>query len=109
MLKRLRRESGDSVFLTWVDGHEGPVSLKSLRDQCPCAGCSGETVLFQSYVPPEADRTRPGRYELKGAEPVGNYALKLLWGDGHGEGLYTWEHLRSLCECSECLRKKGGS
>ena len=107
MLTKLKRESDGAIRLTWSDGHDGPVSLQTLRDRCPCAGCAGETVLFQSYVPPPADRTTPGRYDLKGATPVGNYALQLLWGDGHGEGLYTWDHLRSLCECPECLRRKG--
>ena len=107
MLTKLKRESDGAIRLTWSDGHDGPVSLQTLRDRCPCAGCAGETALFQSYVPPPADRTTPGRYDLKGATPVGNYALQLLWGDGHGEGLYTWDHLRSLCECPECLRRKG--
>jgi DUF971 family protein len=29
---------------------------------------------------------------------VGNYALKIRWSDGHDMGLYTWGHLRRLCE-----------
>jgi DUF971 family protein len=29
---------------------------------------------------------------------VGNYALKITWSDGHNSGLYTWPHLRRLCE-----------
>lgn len=107
MLTKLRRESGGTIRLTWSDGHDGPISLQTLRDRCPCAGCAGETVLLRSYVPPAPDRETPGRYDLKGATPVGNYALQLLWGDGHGEGLYTWDHLRSLCECPECMRRKG--
>jgi DUF971 family protein len=28
---------------------------------------------------------------------VGNYALKIHWSDGHNTGLYTWDHLRRLC------------
>ncbi len=80
--------------------------MGTLRDSCPCAGCKGETVLFKTYVPPEADTTTPGRYKLNGATPVGNYALKLTWGDGHDMGMYTWEQLRSLCECEECLASK---
>lgn len=30
-------------------------------------------------------------------EPVGNYALKLHFSDGHNTGLYTWEYLRRMC------------
>jgi DUF971 family protein len=29
---------------------------------------------------------------------VGNYALRIHWSDGHHQGLYTWRHLRDLCE-----------
>lgn len=30
-------------------------------------------------------------------EPAGNYALKLVFDDGHDSGLYDWEYLRHLC------------
>jgi DUF971 family protein len=106
---KFRRIDSTTVSLSWDDGHNGPVPLTLLRDACPCAGCKGETILLESYRPPEPDKMTPGRYELKGAEPVGNYGMKLVWGDGHGEGIYTWEHLRSLCSCESCLSKRMGS
>ena len=93
--------------MTWDDAHAGGVSLRSLRDACPCAGCMGETVLLKTYAPPDRDITAPGRYELKGAAAVGNYGMQLTWGDGHGEGIYTWELLRGLCECGECVARRG--
>lgn len=96
------------VRLAWDDGHAGPISLRRLRDGCPCAHCSGETVLLASYVPPPADTSVPGRYDLRGATPVGNYALQFRWGDGHGEGIYTWGVLRNLCECPACAARAAG-
>ena len=30
-------------------------------------------------------------------EPVGNYAVKFIFDDGHRTGLYRWEWLRELC------------
>lgn len=106
MLRSFKRSSPAEVFLSWADGHEGPIHLTTLREGCPCAECAGETVLLREYVPRPPDKETPGRYELKSAETVGNYALKFLWGDGHAEGLYTWEHLRSLCECDECRDRR---
>lgn len=103
----LKQTAQGEISITWVDGHQSPVSMQRLREACPCAGCKGETVLFQSYVPPPPDRTTPGRYELQSAVPVGNYALKLSWKDGHDMGIYTWELLRSLCECDACLSRRG--
>jgi len=108
-LTQLKRLPPAAINLSWSDGHTGPVSLERLRDNCPCAGCQGESVLFKTYVPPAVDRTTPGRYELKGAETIGSYAMKFSWGDGHDQGIYTWDHLRGLCECPLCLRAKRGS
>jgi len=105
--KSFKQTSPGLIEILWTDGHHGVVSLETLRDKCPCAGCAGESVLFDSYRPAEPDRKTPGRYELKSASPIGNYALKLVWGDGHDLGIYSWEHLRSLCECQECLVESG--
>lgn len=90
-----------TLLIRWDDGHESRLPLKSLRDACPCAGCKGETVLMKTYAP--VDRpTQPGAYELRGAQPVGSYALQFTWGDSHATGIYTWQTLRSLCPCPAC-------
>ena len=33
---------------------------------------------------------------ISGAEPTGNYALKIIFDDGHDTGLYTWQYLYTL-------------
>lgn len=103
---KIQQTSVTDIMISWNDGHTSNISLRTLRDACPCAGCKGETVLFRTYVPPTVNTEAPGRYSLKGAIPVGNYALKLTWGDGHDMGMYTWEQLRSLCECPECTLQR---
>ena len=35
---------------------------------------------------------------IKSVEPVGNYAVRLVFDDGHDSGLYAWEFLRDLGE-----------
>ena len=35
---------------------------------------------------------------LKGIQPVGYYALRPFWKDGHHSGIYSFEMLRALCE-----------
>ena len=32
-------------------------------------------------------------------EPIGNYAIRIQWSDGHGSGIYSFEHLRKICPC----------
>jgi len=39
-------------------------------------------------------------------EPVGHYALKPSFSDGHDSGLYSWEYLQFLCENQEQLWKE---
>ncbi len=40
----------------------------------------------------------PGMYDLVKVEPVGNYAIRLYWGDGHDSGIYDWTLLEQLCQ-----------
>jgi DUF971 family protein len=35
---------------------------------------------------------------IRAVEPVGQYAVKLVFDDGHDSGLYTWKYLRELGE-----------
>lgn len=36
-------------------------------------------------------------------EPVGNYAVKLVFSDGHNTGLYSWDYLYDLARDYEAL------
>ncbi|OHV10499.1 gamma-butyrobetaine hydroxylase-like domain-containing protein [Kushneria phosphatilytica] len=38
---------------------------------------------------------------LMNIEPVGNYALKLYFDDGHNSGLYSWAYLWEMCQHRE--------
>lgn len=40
---------------------------------------------------------------ITAVEPVGNYAVRLVFSDGHDTGLYSWEYLYSLGENQESL------
>ena len=99
--KQIKLGKDKKLQLTWDDGHESVIALNTLRDSCPCASCQGETVLLHHFAPaPQPDL--PGKYDLTDAKQVGSYALQLTWKDGHSTGIYTWERLRSLCECEIC-------
>ena len=41
----------EQLLLDWDDGHQGVIALRTLRDNCPCASCQGETVLLRTYAP----------------------------------------------------------
>ena len=40
---------------------------------------------------------------ITGIEPVGNYAVRLVFSDGHNTGLYSWDYLYDLASNYEGL------
>lgn len=84
------------LAFTWPDESVSVIPLKLLRDECPCAGCKGETILGKHFSPLELPTFIPGMYEVERIEPVGKYALQFFWKDGHNTGIYTWEYLHLL-------------
>ncbi|GAC1677392.1 MAG: hypothetical protein PVS2B2_13750 [Candidatus Acidiferrum sp.] len=38
------------------------------------------------------------------AMQVGNYAIQITFNDGHATGIYSYDHLRTLCPCEECAK-----
>ena len=84
--------------LTWSDGHVVEHPYDFLRGWCPCAMCQGhEAVALRFQSPP--DPVTP-----ETIEPVGNYAVSILWSDGHGTGIYRFDFLRELGEVDEGTR-----
>lgn len=43
------------------------------------------------------------RVNIKAIEPVGNYAVKLVFDDGHQTGLYSWDLLYNLGQHQDAL------
>lgn len=93
---KITRPSSSELFLEWDDGGQTLWTIKDLRDQCPCAACKGERVLFEEYKPAPQDPNKPGRYELERIDLVGSYAIQITWGDSHNSGIYTWDQLRAM-------------
>lgn len=74
------------------------ISLRYLRDECPCAGCKGETILLRTYRPAQKAPETPEMYKITAIEPIGSYALQISYKDGHTTGIYSWEYLKTLWE-----------
>ena len=93
----LKKEGDDRLVIEWNDGVRTALTWKTLRDNCPCAGCREERLQpsdpFRVLKPAELTPLRPVKFE-----PVGYYAYKVTWSDGHDSGLFTLEFLRQLGE-----------
>lgn len=94
--KQIKILDKDKLFLKWDNDSTTTVFLKYLRDQCPCAGCKGETILFKTFRPPQPTMFSPEMYKIKSIEVVGDYAIQIAWKDGHNTGIYSWDYIISL-------------
>lgn len=100
----LAKEGDVALRIEWNDGHHGRISWKTLRNDCPCAGCRDEREK-----PPDPLRVlKPSELvPLKplSISPAGYYAYKIVWSDGHDAGIFTLDFLRERCECDQCRPK----
>ena len=96
-VKLKKIDNGEALLIAWDSGEEFEVPLKLLRDECPCVSCKGESVLFNSYIPIKSPYKPTGFYKIDKIEPVGNYAVQIIWKDGHKTGIYSWDTLSDIC------------
>jgi DUF971 family protein len=82
--------SRQEIEISWPGGQKVIIPATVLRDQCPCAQCieegTGRKILDPVTIPADI---RPLQII-----PVGNYAVQIVWSDGHSTGFYTWDVLR---------------
>lgn len=86
---RLRTKSR-LLRLEYADGEVLELPFELLRVYSPSAEVRGHGAGQGTL------QTGKREVQLTGVEPVGNYALKLTFSDGHDSGLFTWEYLADL-------------
>lgn len=97
------RNSDGTLMVRWEDGHLSEFPLFGLRKNCPCVECRGGHGSMGRYdrslFRVKSDRS----FEIENIRQIGNHAIRIYWSDGHSNGMYQWETLRSLCPCRECF------
>ena len=89
------RKTAAELAIRFDDGVEGAIPFELLRVESPSAETKGHGA---DRPHPPARKRRVG---VTGAEPVGRYAVRIRFDDGHDTGLYTWAYLRELVEEKE--------
>ncbi len=74
------------------DGIRADLAAETLRIQSPSAEVQGHGG---SRPPPVTGKEN---VKISRLEPVGNYAVRIVFDDGHDSGLYSWDYLRKLAE-----------
>ncbi|MBI3019516.1 MAG: DUF971 domain-containing protein [Deltaproteobacteria bacterium] len=95
-------EKTSEFSITWDDGHKTVLPFTALRKECPCALCRARRESSNPFQ--FVSERSPSSSLAKDISPVGHYAIKIKWADGHSSGIYTFEMLRNLCPCAQCKR-----
>ncbi len=79
-----------TLAVTFEDGSAFTLPAEYLRVESPSAEVQGHN--------PDERKTVPGKREVMilQVEPVGNYAVRLVFDDMHSTGLYSWDYLHEL-------------
>lgn len=78
------------LHVAFEDGASYALPAEYLRVESPSAEVQGHGPNQKQIVPGKRHVT------IAGVEPVGNYAVRLVFDDRHDTGIYSWEYLREL-------------
>jgi|SRR5579871_3412913 len=86
------RLSADKARLTieFDTGERFVLPAEYLRVESPSAEVQGHGADHKQIV------TGKERVRIDALEPVGNYAVRIRFDDGHDTGLFSWEYLHEL-------------
>jgi DUF971 family protein len=72
------------------DGAAFEIPFELLRVESPSAEVQGHSPSQKQLVRDKAE------VNVRSAEPVGRYAVRIAFDDGHDSGLFTWPYLHKL-------------
>lgn len=83
-------QASRKLELTFDDGTHGLLSCEFLRVYSPSAEVRGHGAGQETL------QTGKEEVNIVDIAPVGNYAVRLIFSDGHDTGLYSWDYLYDL-------------
>ena len=94
----LRLASGGKALKLVLDTHEEfEIPAELLRVESPSAEVKGHGPGQEKLIYGKAD------VSITNLEPVGTYAIRLIFSDGHSTGIFTWDYLEKLGRQSDQL------
>ena len=76
--------------IAFADGEKYDLSAEMLRVMSPSAEVQGHSEAQRVTVPKKRN------VRIKELRPIGNYAVRIVFDDGHDTGLFTWDYLQLL-------------
>lgn len=84
------QDNGAKLLITFDDGTSYTLGAELLRVESPSAEVKGHGPGQEQLV------FGKRRVSILNAEPIGSYAVRLIFSDTHATGLYTWNYLAKL-------------
>ncbi len=85
------------IEIAYDDGATFRLPAELLRVESPSAEVKGHGGEPRKVVPGKRN------VGIAAIDPVGNYAIRILFDDGHDTGIYSWRYLRELGENHDAL------
>jgi len=81
-----------TLNLEFYDNYKANISAELLRVESPSAEVQGHSSKNKSTPLNKKNIT------ITQIERVGNYAIRIIFDDGHDTGIYSWSYLREISE-----------
>jgi len=91
------RRGAKRLDITFEGGDAFSIPFELLRVESPSAEVQGHHASQKRLV---AGKSKVGMTE---AEPVGRYAVRLKFDDGHSSGIFSWDYLYQLGENADAM------
>ena len=91
------KRSAKVLAVAFEDSHHFDITFELLRVESPSAQVQGHSAAQKVVVRGKSE------VQILRAEPVGRYAVRLVFDDGHDSGIYTWDWLYRLGRDQDAL------
>jgi len=92
-------KKGRGLPVQWADGATSYYPIAYLRKMSPSADTRGlreEQARNPLAVLPASTFQTDGPIIARDAQLVGNYAIRIIFSDGHDTGIFSWQYLREI-------------
>ena len=81
-----------TLDIAFYDNYIANISAELLRVESPSAEVQGHSSKNKNTP------LNKNNVSIRQIERVGNYAIRIIFDDGHDTGIYSWSYLRSMSE-----------
>lgn len=98
-IKSIICSNNKNLNIEFYDNYKSRLSAELLRVESPSAEVQGHSSK-EKKTP-----LNKKNVSITNIERIGNYAIRIIFDDGHNTGIYSWDYLRKMSENNKQLYK----